>query len=66
MIRKCIDWNYDNIPVWIWMLFITASVYEYDYVQGWLEVIGLFMFQLATNRVLGYRTWNFADVLSLL
>ena len=33
MIRKCIDWNYDNIPVWIWMLFITASVYEYDCVH---------------------------------
>ena len=34
-------------------------------VQGWLKVIGLFMFQLAINMVSGYRTWNFADVLPM-
>ena len=35
-------------------------------VQGWLKVIGFFMFQLATNMVLGYRTWNLSDVLSMI
>ena len=33
------------------------------HVQGWLKVI--FMFQLATNRVIGYRTWNFSDALPM-
>ena len=27
-------------------------------VQGWLKVIGLFILQLAINRVIGYRTCN--------
>ena len=47
-------------------MYLKSFIMEHEDVQGWLKVISLFMFQLATKRVLGYRTWNFADVLSLL
>ena len=32
---------------------------------GLIKVIGLFMFQLVTNMVLGCRIWNFSDVLPM-
>ena len=31
-----------------------------------LKVIGLFMFQLTTNRAMGYRTWNCSAALTIL
>ena len=61
--------NSDNYKQQFFKYFMTCCEYEtyQGYIQGWVKVIGLFMFQLelATNRIISDPAWNFWDVLPM-